>query len=186
MEVLASDLNLPILYFRGMSWLYNYQTLIVGVLGFVGVIGTLITNALLSRSQVRQIRAAEQKSLGTVAFEELDFIYMNLRIQREAIENAEPGTAVTIRNPGIGLVFKRIIEGVSVLPQDQVAMIMAAYIGLEDLDNWLKYWAEQKNEKSYYYTISVNEIEKVSKILEKTSTIIEEARDYFKAIYSNY
>ncbi len=54
-----------------MDWLNNYQTLIVGVVGFAGVILTLLYNAKTARAQRDEEREHERRALRAALIAEL-------------------------------------------------------------------------------------------------------------------
>lgn len=73
------------------EFLRLYQTLIVGSLGFAGVIATLAMNAWLARRQhERQVRH-EANVLRTALRAELEIIRDAFRSRIETIDSAKPG-----------------------------------------------------------------------------------------------
>jgi hypothetical protein len=119
------------------AFLRTYQTLIVGVLGFSGVILTLAINAWLARCADRRKIAHEANVLRTAIIEEM-------KIQRSALVNSEETlkqqvdlkkTSPTVLIPlqRFTEIFDKSIDKLGLLTSDEVAAILDAYLTLRQL-----------------------------------------------------
>ena len=103
------------------------------LLGFAGVIITLIVNAYLARRQERGREAREAQALRIALIEEL-------RIQKEALENfAQPAAdAADATHTAVPLhryedVFTSVTPNLGILNRSEVAAVFQAYLPLRSL-----------------------------------------------------
>jgi hypothetical protein len=106
----------------------EYQTLIVGAIGFTGVILTLLTNAWLNRKQhTRQVeheRAALKAALST----ELCIIRDTFRDRIEMIGDT-PGTrGMWVPLDTMTDAYTRLVDKIGLLSRGQVNLVMRAYL----------------------------------------------------------
>jgi hypothetical protein len=114
------------------AFIKNYQTLIVGFLGFSGVIATLVANAWLARkADIRKI-CHEAKVLRTALIEEM-------KIQRDALihaeENSTERTGHDVLTPlqRCTDIFDKSIDKLGLLTSNEVAAVLDAYLPLKEL-----------------------------------------------------
>ncbi len=116
-----------------MDWLNNYQTLFVGVVGFAGVILTLLYNAKTARVQRDEEREHERKALRAALIAELQInqrsLEENLRQQKEGLPEGKGGAFVpTDRMDGA---YQSFLPRIGLLSEGEISKVMWAYLSLE-------------------------------------------------------
>jgi hypothetical protein len=123
-----------------MRWcfLQEYQTLIVGLLGFTGVIITLRMNARLNREQhTRQIEH-ERTALKAALSTELSIIRDTFRDRIEMIGDP-PGTqGMWVPLGTMTDVYSRAIDKIGLLTRDQVNLVLRAYLLIQAVPDRLR------------------------------------------------
>jgi hypothetical protein len=111
------------------TWLIKeYQTLIVGVLGFTGVIITLITNARLNRKQhTRQIEH-ERTALKAALSTELSIILDAFRDRIEMIGDPPATQGTWLPLDTMTDVYSRTMDKIGLLSREQVNLVLRAYL----------------------------------------------------------
>jgi hypothetical protein len=111
-----------------MNWIEHYQTLIVGVLGFAGVVYTLRSNAQRARDQRKDELRHERQSLRAALIEEL-------KINRDAAagnmktltENPERKGAF-VPTDRMDDAYMAFMHRIGTLTQLEVSKVMGAYL----------------------------------------------------------
>lgn len=108
----------------------RFQTVIVGVIGFAGVIFTLWYNGRLAHDQRRDERRKEREALRAALAEELkinrDSLKENVRSIREP---PEPGGAFVPTDP-MDDAYRSFVPRIGLLSQAEVSKVMNAYLTL--------------------------------------------------------
>ena len=112
----------------------DFQTLIVGVIGFAGVIITLVLNARYAREQRREERHHECQSLRTALIEELRINRESLAHNIDAINN---GVSVPSETGGYAMpthpmddAYRAFTHRLGLLTRAEVSKVMFAYLSL--------------------------------------------------------
>jgi hypothetical protein len=115
-----------------------YQTLIVGILGFIGVMATLMLNAWLARKAERRRIVHETMVLRTALIEEM-------KAQRDALLHAAEGSKKAKDTPGAVKqgaltplqrwtdIFDSSLDKLGLLTSEEVAAVLDAYLPLKEL-----------------------------------------------------
>ncbi len=116
-------------------WFERFQTATVGVLGFAGVIATLIVNAWLARRDQELALQHERTTVRTALLEELKIIKRSLE---EAIRTIELGEKqdkgdLLVSTDTMSDVYDAFIPRIGLLPSEQVAKVMLAYMSVLEL-----------------------------------------------------
>jgi len=111
-----------------LTLIREFQTLIVGVLGFAGVIFTLSFNAWQARSQRRDERQSEAESLRAALLEELRINLVSVRRNIDTAEKAEHG--VVVPTEAMDDAYRSFINRIGFLSQEEVHKVMDAYLTL--------------------------------------------------------
>ncbi|MCC6891075.1 MAG: hypothetical protein IT536_21315 [Hyphomicrobiales bacterium] len=125
-----------------MNFISAHQTLIVGILGFIGVMATLAFNARLARKAEDRKIAHERRVLRVALVEEM-------KVQRDALLHAGEGAKVakTGKEPKQDAltplrrwtdVFERSIDRLGLLNPDEVAAVLDAYLPLKELTSKIR------------------------------------------------
>ena len=121
-----------------LCYLIKFQTLIVGVLGFSGVIITLFTNAWLNRKQhTRQIEH-ERTALKAALSTELSIIRDAFRDRIEMIRDATRTQGIWVPLDTMTDVYTRLIEKIGLLSREQVDLVMRAYLLIRQMPERLR------------------------------------------------
>lgn len=119
-----------------LSIVRSYQQLIVGLIGFTGVIVTLLVNAKLARLQVDRTNAHNARALRVALKAELEIIKSAFedRISKLRQDNNKGGL---IPAKQITRVYNTSIEKIGLLEKSEVEKIMHVYLLVDDLANRL-------------------------------------------------
>ncbi len=118
------------------NWLDHYQTTIVGVLGFSGVILTLWWTARLARITREEAIKRDRISVRTALIEELQVIRaacsLNCKICEDAhesnVDNAVEGEPVYIGRYEEPKIYSGLLDKIGLLPPHEVACIVRAHL----------------------------------------------------------
>jgi hypothetical protein len=116
----------------------TYQTLIVGFVGFGGVILTMLGNAYLQRQQEERRERREASALRTALIEELKQQREALRYTAESLAAAQASTQDGTQGSLIPLerfdaVFRRSLERLGLLERRELSAVFEAYLPLPRL-----------------------------------------------------
>lgn len=125
------------------NFIRAYQTLVVGLLGFAGIIVTLLVNAYLQRAQDRRRAKQEARGLRIALMEELRVQRMVLEEVAESLGTAEDNGDAGVRFGLVPLqrysrVFDRSIDKLGLLTGRELAYVFAAYLPLSAMTWKLK------------------------------------------------
>lgn len=111
----------------------KFQTLIVGILGFAGVIYTLRHNGKVAREQRRDERCDEREALRTALIEELKINRQSLNRNLESIEErlSKKTGGVFVPTDPMDDAYQSFVARVGLLSQAEVSKVMYAYLSLQ-------------------------------------------------------
>jgi len=114
------------------DWLNNYQTLIVGVIGFAGVIITLLVNAKIPRDQRRDEIEHERATLRAALVEELKIIRDSLQGNLARFEELPPNGKKGLFLPTDPMddAYRSFVPRLGLLTEPEVHKVMNAYLYL--------------------------------------------------------
>ncbi|MGH6912114.1 MAG: hypothetical protein ACREH3_00210 [Geminicoccales bacterium] len=123
--------------------LEKFQAGIVGVLGFAGVIITLVVNACITRRHARETRSHERETLARALLAELSSQRRSVKDNVEIFEKAGRGKGELLV-PAIAkaAVFNANVSHLGRLSAVQVGPVLEAYIVLEEFDRVAVYGCE--------------------------------------------
>lgn len=111
-----------------LSLLKTFQTLVVGGVGFTGVIATLFWNAWFDRRKQERQRRHERNALRTALKTEL---LLNKQIYEQRLEQLQQGTHgrryVLIPNKVYDEVYRMMLGTVGIIAEEEVKRILTAY-----------------------------------------------------------
>src|SRR5262245_21649983 len=111
----------------------TYQTLIVGCLGFAGVIVTMLWNARLQRQQEERRERRDANALRTALIEELKQQREALRVTAESLaddalkQHPEDEWHSTVPLERFDAVFRGSLERLGLLERPEVSAVFEAY-----------------------------------------------------------
>lgn len=116
-------------------WFQTYQTAIVGAVGFLGVILTLVANAAIARRQGREAREHETSVVVRALRAELRSCR---EAAREALDGFSDGSSNELLVPPTETrVFDANISRLGLLPTDALDTVLVAFLALKEFDRAL-------------------------------------------------
>ncbi len=127
----------------------RYQTFIVGLLGFIGVIYTISTNAALARSQHKREIDQEKITIRTALIEELKLLSnsYNDRIDMFDKDDHKGTAAIPVNVPND--VYLNLLPKIGLLTPKEIKSLMVAYQLADELPIRLDFLAVKDN-NAYY------------------------------------
>ncbi len=118
-----------------VEYLERFQTAIVGVLGFAGIIVTLIVNARLARLAREGMRDDERASIRAALIAEMKIIKGSLEDAIEKIKKGEEdgSGAVLVPTDPLSDAYNALIPRVGALPPEEVGKVMLAYLSVREM-----------------------------------------------------
>jgi hypothetical protein len=115
--------------------LKEFQSLVVGTLGFAGVILTLFVNAYLARKARRDSVNHDRSLIRIALLEELKIIESAFKSRVETIKAAEADGSIGILMPLATMtnVYDRLLDKLGLLNSAQIPKVMAAYLAVQQL-----------------------------------------------------
>jgi hypothetical protein len=131
---------------QALDLLRQFQTLVVGIVGFTGVIITLLVNARLSRLQhVRQVEH-ERTVVRTALKAELQAVAQSYRGRIEHLEDthSQKYGGALLSLDSMTDVYKSMIGRLGLLSESQVQAVLNAYLLVEQLPERLAFLADEQ------------------------------------------
>ncbi|EGR0900373.1 hypothetical protein MQK76_17855 [Vibrio cholerae] len=121
-----------------MEWFEKYQTFLAGLIGFVGVVVTILANGYLYRKQFLKEKSQESSALRRTLIEELRLISetYTINMQRLSEDNDYP-IAYIPSTPHIEA-FKQLVPKFGLLTGDEIKKTMLAYQLIQELPDKLR------------------------------------------------
>lgn len=125
-------------------FLEKYQTLVVGLLGFSGVIFTLYANSTLNRKQHQREIEQEQRTLRQALLAELRIIHSILQDRSQSTSDSEYKDCLfPARIPDT--VYKAFLPRIGILSGEEVSAVMRAYVLVAELAQRLRLLSPEAN-----------------------------------------
>lgn len=118
--------------------LKEYQTLIVGVVGFAGVIVTLIVNARLARQHHSREIDHEAKVLRVAVRAELEAIRDAFEERIRTLKNPEGWPSIMVPLDTMTDVYGSLIDKLGLLSEPEIRAVMRAYLAVRQMPERLK------------------------------------------------
>lgn len=119
-----------------------YQTFIVGVLGFSGVIITLYMNSKISRDQHKRQIKHERDSVRTAIYSELVIIRKIFQDMCEMVEVSGGVESAFFPNNISNIVYTNFINKIGLLSKNEIESIIEAYSLISDVPLRLNFLSE--------------------------------------------
>jgi hypothetical protein len=139
--MLAALIRLDAEFYQEMGeFLRQYQTLLVGGLGFTGVVATLAMNAWLTRRQHDRQVQHEARVLRTALRAELEVIREAFRDRIQTIDSTKPGAGKSMLVPleTMSDVYASLIDRVGLLSETETRAVVRAYVLVRQMPERLK------------------------------------------------
>ena len=122
----------------------RFQTLIVGLIGFIGVIITISKNAKQSRDQEVQRNTHERESIRGALYSELEFIQKMLSDRENDFK--PDGSDILIPEKISTKVYDQNLNRIGLLDTSEIKPIIGAYTLIDELSIRLKLLSNQENQ----------------------------------------
>ena len=161
-----------------LELLERFQTSLVGVLGFTGVIVTMIANAEIQRNLQSAQRQHEVRSLRTALLVELK---ENVRMYEDRISTlskADETHHALMPSRVTNSIFQSSLSDVGLLSADEVESVLRAYLLLEEMPYRLRLLVGTNNVGGYndeFIRIDADRQHNAKKILEALLPRLREA-----------
>jgi len=113
-----------------MTLLTEYQNLIVGSIGFAGVIFTLWFNSKEAREQRRDERQHERQALRVALMEELKINRHSLKENMDSLKQPKKVGGAFIPTDPMDDAYRSFVPKIGLLSQAEVSKVMGAYLSL--------------------------------------------------------
>lgn len=107
--------------------LQAYQTLIVGLLGFTGVIVTMLWNANLQRKQYERKILHEANSLRVALKSELNAIRLSFEERIKQFEEPVEFEDALIQNGSNDKIYNKLLNNIGLLTEQEIEKVTEAY-----------------------------------------------------------
>jgi hypothetical protein len=148
------------------EWLGSYQTLVVGLIGFGGVIVTLLANAKLARAQRNEEREHERRALRAALIAELRINRTSLATSAAAKEATPPEEKASFFIPTdpVDEAYRSFLPRMGLLTKEEVRTVMEAYLSLRSYERALLLLGEPAPERLGYVKVPPNNVQLVAKM----------------------
>lgn len=175
-----------------LEYLERFQTLVVGVLGFLGVMATLWYNANLLRKQRtgevakertlrEENRKHERENLRVALLAELDinreYIEEQLEFEKDQIEEIEAPVLVPLNY--LNGVYSAFLPKLGELSESEVKKIMQVYLLIQELNAYLIGLGSHHYKDSQHVMVETKYMELVTN---REKKIIQSINDAIKAL----
>ncbi|CAH8239770.1 hypothetical protein PYE67_14940 [Vibrio aestuarianus] len=116
----------------------TYQTLITGVVGFVGVIVSILANGFLARKQHQKGITQKRKSMISAIKAELDVNLASFEGRTKMLESPSDGKRTAFPVKVFNDVYKEMLGQIGYLTEEESRCIINIYLLLEEFPNRVK------------------------------------------------
>jgi hypothetical protein len=128
----------------------RFQTFLVGLLGFAGVICTIIMNERLKRQQHERELIQERTALRTALIAELSALRKTYEDRIHSLHEKDRGQAALIPEYVSNQVYCQLLDRIGLLTAEEIEPVMDAYILVTELPVRLRLLAGDAGELSEY------------------------------------
>jgi hypothetical protein len=162
--------------------LENFQTLIVGTIGFAGVVYTIYKNAQIAREQTDSIRSHNRDAFRTAIYCELETIKDMFETRAKDL-GADPPSFVILPELVTINVYASLRSKIGLLTTEEITPIIKAYLLIEELPMRLKVLADHSEAGAHYegyIYIGKEQVKNAGKLHESFLIKINEALNAIK------
>ena len=145
----------------------RFQTFLVGLLGFAGVIYTIRMNARLARQQHEHELIHERTSLRTALIAELEALRSTYKDRSHDLRKDDSGNSVLIPEYVSNQIYRQLLDRIGLLTPEEIRLIMDAYLLVNELPVRLRLLAKDMGgspEHSGYIHIGKEDAEVAAKM----------------------
>jgi len=145
----------------------RFQAFLIGLLGFAGVIYTIIMNARLTRQQHERELIQEQTALRTALIAELRALRKTYEDRIQSLREKDSGQSALIPEFVSKQVYDNLLDRIGLLTAEEIESVMDAYLLVAELPVRLRLFAKDSigsPEHSGYINIGKEFAEVAAKI----------------------
>ncbi|HIF5971447.1 TPA: hypothetical protein ACX3GO_004492, partial [Vibrio parahaemolyticus] len=161
-----------------VEWFDKYQTFIAGIIGFSGVVITIIYNSKLAREQLKRQRVSESISIRVTLIEELKLAMESYSGNIESLSDKNNYHQVAYVYTGVyDQAYKNLISKFGLLSSTEIKATMLAYQLISELPKRLRH-IEHKDDsihKNEYISIERHMFEYTAEVYDSMLTPIIKA-----------
>jgi hypothetical protein len=113
--------------------LVKFQTLVVGLIGFAGVIITMVVNAKTQRSLQSRQREHDAKALRVAILAELNENVAMYEIRIQDLSDADANRHALIPSIVVNRIYQALLPKIGMLSAKEVEVVHRAYLSLEEM-----------------------------------------------------
>ncbi|MFP6742639.1 MAG: hypothetical protein VCD33_13605 [Alphaproteobacteria bacterium] len=106
------------------TWIENHQSLSVGIIGFAGVIFTLLINASQARKQRRDVLRHDCETLRTALIEELKINRYSVTSNLDGLDDVSVTRGYMMPTDPMDGAFRAFMDRIDLLSQSEVGKVM--------------------------------------------------------------
>ena len=160
------------------SFIKDYQIFSASLLGFLGVILTMLANARLQRSQFDRSAVSASNSIRSALRSELTINLRGFELRIAQIKETDSGKQILVQSRIMDSVYKNLLSNIGALTPGESEKIIEAYLLLEELPYRLRILVGLENVGGLdgeFICIPSAHLQTVRKIHESCIPTIEEA-----------
>jgi len=139
-----------------MTTFQQYQTSVVGVIGFAGVILTLIVNAWIARSNLRVGQADQLRTLKVALTEELKVIKTGYEEGERSFQNVPANMSCAVPTDRMNRLFLTHLKEIGSLSPEVLEKVLGAYLSHDQARTQLTLLATPESRNDTFLTIPAN------------------------------
>jgi hypothetical protein len=156
-----SNENIPSLALdpHSVTLITTYDTTVIGLLGFIGVMATIWYNSKIDRDAHARKMTYDKNAVLSAILEEVRIIIRVLQ-KHKSIEYKDGSTAIVSRERA-DIVFKSMISRIGILEEKTINLMIATYYTYETLNNSIALISSETTEAKYanFFEISPSNVE---------------------------
>lgn len=149
-----------------IKMLERFQTFFVGLLGFAGVIFTIVMNARLARQQHKREINHECTALRAALIAELDCLRQNYEDKIKQLQEGEKGHWALVPEYVPNQIYSQLITRIGLLTAKEIENVIDAYLLAAELPVRLKLLTKDTPEYPEYIQLSDEQAEVAAKMHE--------------------
>lgn len=168
-----------------LEWTEKFQTLIVGVIGFAGVINTLLVNAWLTRRDRREVLHHERQTLRAALVEELTINRTAVVHNLETLREDEEPKGAFVPTDLMDDAYRAFVRRIGVLSQAEVSKVMNAYLSLRTSNAKLFLLGVPTETSDRHVQVPAENVVMLAGMLENLLGPVDEAIEIMKSVHDN-
>lgn len=161
-----------------VEWFEKYQTFIAGLIGFSGVVITIIYNSKLAREQLNRQRISESISIRVTLIEELKLAMESYSGNIESLSDENNTHQMAYLYAGVyDQAYKNLVSKFGLLSSTEIKATMLAYQLISELPKRLRHieYKDMSRHKEEYIAIEQNKFKYTSEVYDSMLTPIIKA-----------